>query len=367
MKNIKNEQLYIRQNNITDEIFTNDSIFFDIETTGFSPTSSSLYLIGCLYHDGQNIVVEQFFAESKDEEKDILISFMNLLSRFKTIITFNGIGFDIPYMKAKCNFFHVQESFEDFEYVDIFKQIGAIKFLLKQANYKQKTIEAFLGINRDDLFSGGDLINVYEEYTRTHKAEAERLLLLHNYEDVLGMMDLLPILTYQQLLEGAYAIESVEINPFTSYEGEKGNEFIITLKNDYVVPKRVSFQQNGFYFTIHKETSKVRVPIYEGELKYFYPNYKDYFYLPKEDIAIHKSVATFVDKEYRERAKACNCYNRKEGLFLPQTDVVMQPFFLKEHKDHISYFELTEDFLTSDIMLRRYVEHIFQNAMKNKK
>ena len=84
-------------------------------------------------------------------------------------------------------------------------------------------------------------------------------------------------------------------------------------------------------------------------------------------MAIHKSVATFVDKEYREKAKACNCYNRKEGLFLPQKDLVMQPFFLKTHKDKVSYFELTEDFLTSDVMLKRYVEHIFNFSMNNKK
>ena len=367
MKNIRNEQLYIKQNNITDELFTEKSIFSDIETTGFSPTTSSIYLIGCLYRDGQNIVVEQFFSENKSEEKEILVSFMELLSRFKTIITFNGIGFDIPFMKAKWDTLQVEEHFKDFEYIDIFKLVGNIKFLLKQANYKQKTIENFLGIHRDDKYSGGELINVYDDYVKTRSQADERLLLLHNYEDVLGMLDLLPILTYQQILNGAYSVQSVEITPFTSYEGESGNEFIITLKNDYIVPKRVSFQQDGFYFTIHKETTKVRVPIFEGELKYFYPDYKDYFYLPKEDLAIHKSVATFVDKQYRERAKACNCYNRKKGLFLPQKDVVMQPFFLKEHKDKLSYFELTEDFLTADVMLRRYVEHIFYFAMKNKK
>ena len=367
MKNIRNEHPFIKQNNIIDEIFTKDSIFFDIETTGFSPTSSSIYLIGCLYQDGKNIVVEQFFAENKKEEKEILVSFMELLCRFKTIITFNGIGFDIPYMKAKCDTLHVEEHFQDYEYIDIFKQVGNVKFLLKQANYKQKTIEHFLGIHRDDKYSGGELINVYDNYVQSHSLADERLLLLHNYEDVLGMLDLLPVLTYQKILNGAYSIEKLEMEPYTSFEGITGQEIIITLKNDYSVPKRVSFQQDEFYFTMNKDITKVRVAVFEGELKYFYPNYKDYFYLPKEDMAIHKSVATFVDKDYRERAKACNCYNRKTGLFLPQITLVMQPFFLKNHKDKLSYFELTEDFLTSNIMLKRYVEHIFSYAMKNKK
>ena len=367
MKIIKNELLYLSKNHITDELFTNNSIFFDIETTGFSPTSSNIYLIGCMYRNGKSVIVEQFFAENKSEEKEVLIAFMKLLSRFKTIITFNGIGFDLPYIKAKCESFNIAHALYQFEYLDIFKQVGNIKFLLKQANYKQKTIEAFLGIRRDDKYSGGELINVYEDYIKTHQTGAERLLLLHNYEDVLGMLDLLPILTYEKILTGEFVIENIEILPYTSFEGETGNEFIITLKNHYEVPKRVSFQQDGFYLTIHKDYTKLRIPIFEGELRYFYPDYKNYFYLPKEDIAIHKSVAEFVDKEYRERAKACNCYNRKQGLFLPQKELVMQPFFLKEYKDKISYFELTEDFLTSKVMLKRYVEHIFKHASKNKK
>lgn len=367
MKSVINTQLYIKQNDLTDELFTEDSIFFDIETTGFSPTTSSVYLIGCLYRDGQNLVIHQFFAENKSNEKDVLLQFMDLLNRFQTIITFNGIGFDIPFIKAKCDAYSIEEHFKEYQYLDIFKLVGSIKFLLKQANYKQKTIENFLGIRRDDMFSGGELINVYEDYVHTHSKEAEKLLLLHNYEDVTGMLDLMPILTYNQILNGAYSITSVEVAPYTSYEGEQCQEVIISLQNDYVVPKRVSFQQDDFYFTINKEITKVRILVYEGELKYFYPDYKDYFYLPKEDMAIHKSVASFVDKQYRERAKASNCYSRKTGYFLPQYDSIMKPFFKKDYKDKLTYFELTEDFISSDIMLRRYVEHIFENALQRKK
>ncbi len=366
MKYIQKEQLYIKQNTLTDELFSEDAIFFDIETTGFSPVTSSIYLIGCMYRKGTTLIINQFLAENKSDEEEILLQFMNLLSNFKTIISFNGIGFDIPFIKAKCDNYSIPEHFKSYQYLDIFKLVGNIKFLLKQQNYKQKTIESFLGIHRDDMFSGGELINVYEDYVKTHEKEAEQLLLLHNYEDVTGMLDLMPILTYTQVLNGAYSIKTVEIAPYTSYEGTEGQELIITLENDYAVPKRVSHQQQDFYFTLNKNITKVRVPIYEGELKFFYSNYKDYFYLPKEDMAIHKSVATFVDKQYRERAKACNCYTRKSSCFLPQYEAIMSPVFKTEHKDKLSYFELTEDFLSSDIMLRRYIDHIFQNALKNK-
>lgn len=366
MKHIQKEQLYIKQNALTNELFGEDCIFFDIETTGFSPTTSSIYLIGCLRRNGQNIIIDQFFAESKDDEKELLEQFMYILNQHKTIISFNGIGFDIPFIKAKCDSYKIPEKLKNFQYIDIFKLISNIKFLLKLPNYKQKTIEQFLEIHREDHFSGGELINVYDEYVKSKSTEAEELLLLHNFEDVLGMLDLLPILSYLEVLNGHYTISSVEIAPYTSYEGETAQEMIISLSNDYLLPKRVSFQCKDFYLTMNQDVSRIRIPVYEGELRYFYPNYKDYFYLPEEDMAIHKSVATFVDKAYRERAKACNCYNRKVGTFLPQYDTIMSPVFQKEYKDKCSYFELTEDFSSSDIMLRRYVDHIFRLFIQSK-
>ena len=366
MKHICKEQLYIKQYNLTNELFNEDCIFFDIETTGFSPSNSSIYLIGCLRKVGENLIIDQFFAENKADEQEVLNQFMALLHQYKTIISFNGIGFDIPFIKAKCDAYGIEEHLKDFQYIDIFKLISSIKFLLKLPNYKQKTLENFLDIHRDDKFSGGELINVYDDYVKTHSTEAEELLLLHNFEDVTGMLDLIPALSYLNILKGGFRIKETEIAPYTAYDGKEGHEMIITLENDYIVPKRVSYQVQDYYFTINKSTTKIRIPLFEGELKYFYENYKDYFYLPEEDMAVHKSVATFVDKQYRERAKASNCYTRKAGVFLPQQSVIMSPTFKNEYKDKVSYFELTQDFGSSDVMLRRYVKHIFEYAMKCK-
>ena len=138
------------------------------------------------------------------------------------------------------------------------------------------------------------------------------------------------------------------------------------MQNDYPVPRQLSCKQDCFYLMIGKNRTSLRIPVYEGELHYFYSNYRDYYYLKKEDMTIHKSVASFVDKEYRENAKASNCYTRKSGKFLPQYNSVMQPEFRKEYKDKISYFEMTDDFCTSDIMLRRYIDHILKNMMGKK-
>src|SRR5699024_2811207 len=76
-------------------------LFFDIETTGFSPASSSLYLIGMLSFEDGYWNLTQLFAESLSDEQMLLETFFQILAQKKLLIHFNGDMFDIPYI-TKC-------------------------------------------------------------------------------------------------------------------------------------------------------------------------------------------------------------------------------------------------------------------------
>lgn len=153
--------------------------------------------------------------------------------------------------------------------LDIFKELSPIKPLLCLENYKQKSIEAFLGIDREDKYSGGELINVYYEYLAQKDAEKLSLLLTHNYEDVLGMTKLLSILSYKECIHGIADITGVSVNPYTAYDGSLMNELIISFENKFSVPKSVSFHDNDIYLTIGTTKSYVRAEIFEGEMRHF--------------------------------------------------------------------------------------------------
>ena len=47
-------------------------LFLDIETTGFTPASSQLYLIGCAFFREGNWHIKQWFAQSSEEEPELL-------------------------------------------------------------------------------------------------------------------------------------------------------------------------------------------------------------------------------------------------------------------------------------------------------
>ena len=349
------------------ETFTEQSLFFDIETTGFSPAYTQIYMIGCGMRDGNDVVIKQFFAEKKEEEADILMAFFTLLESYDTIITFNGIGFDIPYIKAKCDSLSLEEHFSKKKYIDIFKIISSYKFLLKLPSYKQKSLEDFLGLKREDKFDGGELINVYKEYQKQPTEDSLFLLKQHNYDDVLGMIDLLPGLSYHHFFEGGYTITELKSNEFTTVEGLSQKELIFTLKNDVAIPRRVSYGYEEFYLICNDSESKLSIRLFDGELKFFHDNYKEYFYLPTEDTAIHKSISSFVEKKHRKQATAATCYTKKDSIFLPQYETVLEPFFKENYKDKKSYFELTEDFITSDSIKHKYVSHILTLMKKQKR
>lgn len=102
-------------------------------------------------------------------------------------------------------------------------------------------------------------------------------------------------------------------------------------------------------------------------MKFFYKNYKDYYYLPKEDISIHKSVAFYVDKDYRTKAKAATCYSKKTGKFLPQFNEQIEPYFKIDYYDKTNYFELTDEVKNNPLILQNYTIHILEYLKKESK
>ena len=353
---------------VTNHVFDENSIFFDIETTGFSPARTQLYLIGCATRKDDVLCLDQFFAEGTDDEPALLTAFSKLLSDFAIILSFNGIGFDIPYLKAKYAAHQIDDPFGSHDFLDLYKETARFKFLFGLPSLKQKSVELFLGIDRVDAYSGGELIEVYKEYRKSPSRDTLALLRGHNYEDVLYMPKLLSILFYRELWEGAFTLCSIEASEYTSMDGVSGNkELFFALTLSYPVPKPVSVSYDDCYLSMNGSTARLRIRLFEGELRFFYENPNNYYYLPGEDLAIHKDIASGVDKANRIQATAANCYNRKYAIFLPQYEELFTPAFRERTRSKKCYFELSETFIGSADMQRQYVRHILTTLQSNRK
>lgn len=182
---------------ITDtSALTKNSVFFDIETTGFSRQTARIYLIGTLEIGEDKNIFRQYLTECQADEKVLLKKFLDQIKNKDKLISFNGDSFDLPFIKARCQKYKIDcKVLDQIKSLDLYKEIKEGALFLSLENYKLKTIERYMGIYREDLFSGGDLISLYYEYENGDK-NLENILLLHNEEDILNMPNLYSFLAY---------------------------------------------------------------------------------------------------------------------------------------------------------------------------
>ncbi len=369
-----------------------DIVFFDIETTGFSAKTSYLYLIGCMYYKDGKWQLTQWLADDMKSEAAILDSFFTVLKSCKRLVHFNGSGFDIPFILQKCKQHAIPDPFSLIESFDIYKKILPYKRLLPLSNYKLKTIEKFMGIHRIDTCSGEELIPIYAnylgkiQYEKLHSRsnsqflsdnngtfnqkvtssseEFSQILLLHNLEDVKSLLEMTKILYFIDIFENKIKFSNI------SHISYNENSLEVRIQLPIIFPRSISWEiplaGNCLKMKVADDQLMLWIPIYHGELKYFYTNYKDYFFLPKEDMAMHVSVAQYVDKDFRVKAKASNCYTKQTGSFLPQIDTVFSPYFKQDYKDKITYFEATNPILKDKLILFEYIKNLCSYFSINK-
>ena len=100
---------------------------------------------------------------------------------------------------------------------------------------------------------------------------------------------------------------------------------------------------------------------------HFFEDYKNYYYLPLEDMAIHKSLANFVDSSSKVKAKKQNAYIKLNSCFIPIYHQSDSKLFRKEYADKQNYIELKEEYLDNAVFLQEYCKGILNYLHKKLK
>lgn len=316
-----------------------NSLFFDIETTGLSAVRSSIYLIGCAWlttdRGEKKWTVHQFFLDHPARERDLLKLFAECLKKHAgTIIHYNGSSFDIPYLSKKYQYYGMRDPFADLRggrTIDLYRTLRPFRHLLGMTSMKQKNTEELLGIRRKDRFSGKELIDVYENYLSTGDKKLLDALFLHNAEDVANMLPIYPLTCLASFFGGNFATGTID-------RSSQNGDITVTLIPEDVTPVPVRAENELCSLVWTGQDAKLTIRPFCGTLKRFFPDYKNYYFLPAEDQAIHKSVGAFVDPAYREPAKAQNCYQKRTGVFLPQPRERITPVFKDDYRSKRYFF-----------------------------
>lgn len=292
-------------------------LYFDIETTGFAARNTTLYLIGVLWYENGAINIRQWFNDDGRDEAALITAFQEFCNDFTMLVHFNGLGFDLPYLKQKAEILNIPFTVDvQLHQVDIFKEIRGFKTIFALEHMKQVAIEKYLDIPRTDTYNGGELINIYQRFVACPDEEKEHLLLLHNHDDLLGMPQISQILNYLAFFKQLNNAD-LEMQTISKEQSDSSLTIIFHSPEYAFLPKRILCSKNGLFLNAFEQKAVLQIPIIHGTLKHYFSDYKNYYYLPAEDMAIHRSVASFVENSNKEKAKKSTCYTKKTDAFIP--------------------------------------------------
>ena len=132
------------------------------------------------------------------------------------------------------------------------------------------------------------------------------------------MPQILPILAYPDFLTGDFSFKGSESRDIPYAAGNAEKHLLLHYESPVSLTSGFQFSIGKLELSAEGNCLTLDLPLYSGELKRFYSDYENYYYMIYEDCAIHKSVGQYVDRSARKKATAKTCYTRAAGLFVPQ-------------------------------------------------
>lgn len=273
--------------------------FYDIETTGLSASRSFVYLIGAVIMTESGWNLCQWFAQKPDEEIMILKEFSCLLENCSCTIQYNGDQFDQPYLEQRYAIHNLPSPFIDKASLDLYKYLKPLKPMLNLQRMKQPDLEAFLDISSRKFSNGKDCIRYYRQYLKNPSGEFAEEVLGHNQEDLTGLGHIFSMLRYLCFYDGNYQIKHCR---------QQEERLIFVLSLPAALPVPVSVNDSNFYLTAEKQRAAISIPCRDNQIRNYYPNPRDYVYLPEEDTVIPKALSGGIDRNKRCPARPQTCY-----------------------------------------------------------
>jgi uncharacterized protein YprB with RNaseH-like and TPR domain len=162
--------------------FQDSVAYVDIETTGLG--SPGDYITTIALYDGRSV---QTYVQGRN-----LGDFCRDIQRYRLLVTYNGKGFDVPFIRTDLGLAMEQAHID-------------LRYVLASLGYTGglKGCEKRLGIDRGDLVDvdGFFAVLLWRDYERNRDPRALETLLAYNVLDVVNLETLM-VLAYNMKLEG---------------------------------------------------------------------------------------------------------------------------------------------------------------------
>ncbi len=174
---------------------TFNTMFIDIETDGLSH-KNKLVIIGLVEFKKKGTAnLIQLFNDDYQSEREMLFELIQIIRTHDTdyYVSFNGNSFDFPFLNARFRHYKIDFQLTKASNIDLLRLSRQNQANLGISDFKLKSVEKFVGINRTDTISGKDSILMFQAYIESKSEALKRAILLHNYDDLINMIPLLKI------------------------------------------------------------------------------------------------------------------------------------------------------------------------------
>jgi uncharacterized protein YprB with RNaseH-like and TPR domain len=165
------------------------ALFLDLETAGFSGTT--LFLAGTMHLDEGDFALRQFFARDYSEEKALVAALLEHMSGFRTLVTFNGKSFDLPFVLDRAAFHRLAPGRLPVAHIDLLHPTRR-RFGDRLPDCRLQTLEWYLARrHRSGDIPGAEIPDLYHRYVRERDPYPIVGIFHHNLLDLMTMSEIL--------------------------------------------------------------------------------------------------------------------------------------------------------------------------------
>jgi len=166
-----------------------DLLFMDTETCGLA--GAAVFLVGLMFHDGRELIFEQYLARNYAEEAGVLRAFARRLAAAGALVSFNGKAFDMTILRERSAFHGVPLPRAEPPHLDLLHE-SRRRWKHVVPNCRLTTLERLLcGRARIGDIAGAEIPDAYHDFVRTADAARMKDVLHHNLLDLLTLAELL--------------------------------------------------------------------------------------------------------------------------------------------------------------------------------
>ena len=204
-----------------------DCVYLDTETTGLSTSGGTFaFMVGLGYFENENFILRQYFLRDPHEEEAVLLDLDNLLSNHSTMITYNGVSFDVPILKSRYRYHRIPSEINKKNQIDLLKY-SRILFRYQFDDRSLKNIEAnVLDFNRTaEEIPGWMAPIIYQDYLKTKNNLSIMGVFYHNAMDILSLAALITIINQISLIQEDQFLRYETLNYSLACLYEKNKEY----------------------------------------------------------------------------------------------------------------------------------------------